>query len=392
MTFDEPTDRSAYPTLKLDETMLNDLFGSDDVLPLWVADMDFPAPDAVIEALRRRVDHGIYGYEIRPDGPYEAMADWYGRRYNWTIDRDHIVPGASVLNAISILIEQHSEEGDGVILQPPVFFEFGMAIKANHRRRVKNPLRVVGDRYEMDYEDLEAKAADPGTNILILCNPHNPVGRVWTRDELARAAEICGRHGVLIISDEIHGDIVYPPHRYTPLGSLSAEVAQRSVTCLSPAKTFNVAGAVDAVAVIANSEDRERFDAFVERYQITRPNVFTSAAVEAAYREGEAWLEALLVTLQGNVDFVRTFLAANVPGVKLVEPEGTYLLWLDFRELGLDAKELARFLAGEAKLALNAGYWFGREGAGFARMNIACPRSVLAEAMARLAQAVQQRL
>jgi len=392
MTFDEPTDRSAYPTLKLDETMLNDLFGSDDVLPLWVADMDIPAPDAVIEALRRRVDHGIYGYEIRPDGPYEAMADWYGRRYNWTIDRDHIVPGASVLNAISILIEQHSEEGDGVILQPPVFFEFGMAIKANHRRRVKNPLRVVGDRYEMDYEDLEAKAADPGTNILILCNPHNPVGRVWTRDELARAAEICGRHGVLIISDEIHGDIVYPPHRYTPLGSLSAEVAQRSVTCLSPAKTFNVAGAVDAVAVIANSEDRERFDAFVERYQITRPNVFTSAAVEAAYREGEAWLEALLVTLQGNVDFVRTFLAANVPGVKLVEPEGTYLLWLDFRELGLDAKELARFLAGEAKLALNAGYWFGREGAGFARMNIACPRSVLAEAMARLAQAVQQRL
>ena len=392
MTFDEPTDRSAYPTLKLDETMLNDLFGSDDVLPLWVADMDIPAPDAVIEALRRRVDHGIYGYEIRPDGPYEAMADWYGRRYNWTIDRDHIVPGASVLNAISILIEQHSEEGDGVILQPPVFFEFGMAIKANHRRRVKNPLRVVGDRYEMDYEDLEAKAADPGTNILILCNPHNPVGRVWTRDELARAAEICGRHGVLIISDEIHGDIVYPPHRYTPLGSLSAEVAQRSVTCLSPAKTFNVAGAVDAVAVIANSEYRERFDAFVERYQITCPNVFTSAAVEAAYREGEAWLEALLVTLQGNVDFVRTFLAANVPGVKLVEPEGTYLLWLDFRELGLDAKELARFLAGEAKLALNAGYWFGREGAGFARMNIACPRSVLAEAMARLAQAVQQRL
>jgi len=392
MTFDELTDRSAYPTLKLDETMLNDLFGSDDVLPLWVADMDFPAPDAVIEALRRRVDHGIYGYEIRPDGPYEAMADWYGRRYNWTIDRDHIVPGASVLNAISILIEQHSEEGDGVILQPPVFFEFGMAIKANHRRRVKNPLRVVGDRYEMDYEDLEAKAADPGTKILILCNPHNPVGRVWTRDELARAAEICGRHGVLIISDEIHGDIAYPPHRYTPLGSLSAEVAQRSVTCLSPAKTFNVAGAVDAVAVIANSEYRERFDAFVERYQITRPNVFTSAAVEAAYREGEAWLEALLVTLQGNVDFVRTFLAANVPGVKLVEPEGTYLLWLDFRELGLDAKELARFLAGEAKLALNAGYWFGREGAGFARMNIACPRSVLAEAMARLAQAVQQRL
>jgi cystathionine beta-lyase len=274
-------------------------------------------------------------------------------------------------------------------VQPPVFFEFGLAIRDNNRKRIKNPLKRVDGHYRMDFEDLEVKAADPRTRLMILCNPHNPVGRVWTEDELAQACEICRRYDVLMISDEIHGDIVYEPHRYTPLASISADVAQHSVTCLSPAKTFNVAGAVDAMAVIADEQVRERFQAFTHRYQINKTNVFASAAIEAAYDQGDEWLDAVLVYLQGNVDFIRAYLQDNLSRIKLVEPEGTYLVWLDFRALGLDAKVLEQFLTQEAGLALNPGYWFGREGAGYARMNIACPRDVLREALQQLTSAVR---
>jgi cystathionine beta-lyase len=244
----------------------------------------------------------------------------------------------------------------------------------------------------MDFEDLETKAADPSTKILIVCNPHNPVGRVWTRDELAQAGEICSRHDVLIIADEIHGDIVYKPHRYTPLASISDQLSQQSVACLSPAKTFNIAGAVDAMAVIVNGRYREQFYEFAHRYQINKINVLSAAAIEAAYNQGGEWLDDLLTYLQGNVDFLRSYLSENLPQVNLIEPEGTYLVWLDFKTLGLDAKALEQFVAQEAKLALNPGYWFGREGAGYARMNIACPRSVLREAMRRLTEAIRNRL
>jgi cystathionine beta-lyase len=244
----------------------------------------------------------------------------------------------------------------------------------------------------MDFDDLEEKAADPTTKILILCNPHNPVGRVWTRDELAQAGEICRRHNVLVISDEIHGDIVYPPHQYTPIASISDEMAQCSATCLSPAKTFNVAGMVDAMAVIANDDHRKRFHDFASRYHIRKTNVFALAGIEAAYSHGGEWLDQVLPYLQGNVDFLRSFLHENLPQVKLVEPEGTYLVWLDFRALALDAKALAQFLAQKAEIALNAGYWFGREGAGYARMNIACPRDIVRQGLVRLADAVHNHL
>jgi cystathionine beta-lyase len=244
----------------------------------------------------------------------------------------------------------------------------------------------------MDFADLEVKAADPKNKILIVCNPHNPIGRVWTKDELAEAGEICRRHNVLIISDEIHGDLVYKPHRFTPMASISDELAQACVACFSPAKTFNLPGMIDAMAVIANEGYRERFHDFAHRYQINRTNVFASAAIEAAYSQGGEWLDEVLAYLQGNVDFVRSYLAENLPRVKLIEPEGTYLVWLSFIELGLNAKELARFLAQKAGVAVNPGYWFGREGAGYARMNIACPRSMLQEALLRLTKAVRSHL
>ncbi len=390
MNFDQVINRSEYPSFKWHGQALQEHFGNANALPFWVADMDFPAPPAALESLRRRVEHGIFGYEYKTDSYFDALLGWYARRHQWSIDQTHIESCPSVLNAVSILINQHSEKGDGVITQTPVFFEFRQVIRSNGRRIIKNPLLFENGRYQIDFADLEAKAAKPKNKLLILCNPHNPIGRVWTREELTRIGDICQRHNVLIIADEIHGDIAYPPHRYTPLASISDELAQITFTCLSPAKTFNIAGMVDAITVIPNETYRAQFHDFAHRYQINKINVFASAAIEAAYSQGAPWLDALLAYLQTNVDFIRGYLQKNIPQVSLVEPEGTYLVWLNFTGLGLDAKALEKFLSQKAGIALNPGYWFGREGAGFARMNIACPQSILHEALSRLARAAKE--
>jgi cystathionine beta-lyase len=267
-----------------------------------------------------------------------------------------------------------------------------MVIRSNHRKIVKNPLKLIDGKYEMDFDDLEIKASDPNNKILILCNPHNPVGRVWTATELEQVAEICERHDVFVIADEIHGDFVFPPHQYAPYLKVTAKGPQNGVACISPAKTFNISGMVDAIAIIPNKTHRGQFHDFAHRYQINKVNVFTSVATAAAYRAGAAWLDELLVYIQGNVDFVKEHLEKNTNRVSLVQPEGTFLIWLDFRELGLDAKALARFLAEEAGLALSPGYWFGREGAGFARMTIGCPRAMVRRALDNLSDAVKNYL
>ncbi len=391
MNFDQRIDRTIYPSVKWSAENLEDHFGNRDALPFWVADMDFPSPTAVITALQQRVEHGIYGYESKPASYNTSLINWYEKRHGWAIAREHIEESPSVLSAISVLISQHTEKGDGIIIQPPVFFEFKQVIRNNGRRLVKNGLLFENGRYHINFDDLEEKAADPRNKMLIICNPHNPVGRVWTRNELSRIVDICGQHDIRIIADEIHGDIVHAPHTYTPMASISDQAAQITFTCLSPAKTFNIAGMVDALVVIADEEARTQFHAFAHRYQINKTNVFTLTAVEAAYTHGEAWLDALLPYLQANVIFIRDYLQENIPQVTLVEPEGTFLIWLNFNGLEMDVKELQKFLAIDASIALNPGYWFGREGAGFARMGIACPRSLLAEAMERLAHAVGNR-
>jgi cysteine-S-conjugate beta-lyase len=389
MKFDQSIDRNIYPSMKWNKASWQEHFGSDDLLPFWVADMDFPAPKVVIDSLLARVEHGIFGYEYKKEAYYEALFGWYADRHGWEINPNNLEPCPSVLNAIAILINQHSKQGDGVIVQTPVFFEFRMVIRSNGRRIIKNPLKLVDGQYQMDIADLESKCADPKNKILILCNPHNPVGRVWTRNELSRIGEICLKHNVLIISDEIHGDIIYPPHRYTPFISISDETSQTSVTCISPAKTFNIAGMVDALVIIPNETHRDQFRDFAHRYQINKTNVFASAAIEAAYsKQGGQWLDDLLAYLQANINFLRSYLIEEIPKIKLIEPEGTYLVWLDFRDLDLGAKELANFLVHRSRIAVNPGYWFGREGAGFARMNIACPRSILEEALLRLQNSV----
>jgi len=386
--FDRIIDRQQFPTQKWNPSDLKQHFGSEDVLPFWIADMDFSAPPVVVEKLTARVQQGVYGYEYRPASFYESIVDWYRQRHRWQIQSPHIQPCPGVLSAIAILISQHSLEGDGIIIQPPVFFEFRLVIRKNSRRIVKNPLRLVNGRYQMDYDDLEAKAADPNNKILILCNPHNPIGRVWAQEELARVDAICRQHDVRVISDEIHGDIVYRPHRYVPFASLSGVAARNAFICLSPAKTFNLVGMIDGMVVITNDDHCQRYDHFADGFQINRNNVFSTTAIEIAYREGGPWLEELLDYLWQNIVYVQDFLDNHIPQVKLVKPEGTFLVWLDFSELGLEAGELASFLVREARLALNSGFWFGREGAGFMRMNIACPRTVLEEAMMRLKRAV----
>jgi cystathionine beta-lyase len=388
MNFDEHVDRTQYPTMKWSHDFLSEHFGNPDAIPLSVADMDIKSPSLMVEQIQKRVAHGVFGYEYKADSYFAAVESWYQNRHGWNIDQQHIESCPSILNAIAILINQHSAVGDGIIVQSPVFFEFRMVIRSNKRRIVKNPLTLTAGRYEIDFEDLETKAANPKNKILILCNPHNPVGRVWTRAELEQIASICTRHGVFVIADEIHGDFAFAPHRYTPYLTVSDGAAQHAVACLSPAKTFNIAGMVDAITVIPDAEHRDLFHDFAHRYQINKINVLSSVAIETAYNTGAEWLDALLVYLQGNIDLMRTRFSAEISNVSLIEPEGTFLLWLDFRKLGLDAKELERFLAHDANLALSPGYWFGREGAGFARMTIGAPRATIQHALDNLAAAV----
>jgi cysteine-S-conjugate beta-lyase len=385
--FNKIIDRQQYPTQKWNPNDLKNHFNSEDVLPLWIADMDFAAPSIVMEKLQARVQQGVYGYEYRPESFYQAVVHWYKTRHQWKIDPQYIEPSPSVLSAISILINQHTHEGDGIIVQPPVFFEFRQIIRKNNREVIKNPLKLVDGRYEIDFDDLEEKTVVPSNKLLILCNPHNPVGRVWTKEELQKINEVCQQNNVLVISDEIHSDIVYKPHRYTPYASLPEVSAEAAFTCISPAKTFNIPGIVDAMIIIPHEPHRQRYDQFADKFQINRNNVFALTAMETAYQYGEDWLTLLLGYLQENISVIRDYLSQHIPQVRLIDPQGTFLVWLDFRGLGMEAKELDQFLAQNARLAISPGYWFGREGAGFARMNIAVPRSVLLEALSRLAQA-----
>ena len=386
--FNLALDRSRSAAEKWNKPALLKHFGRDDLLPFWVADMEFKAPPTVIRSLIERAENGIFGYEYKQASLYDAIAQWYSTRHHWVIDKSDLRFSRGILNAISMLINLHTEEGDGIIVQPPVFFEFRLAIRENKRNVIRNPLQIVDRRYRMDFDDLEEKAADPRTKMLIICNPHNPVGRVWEREELQRVGEICREHNVLVISDEIHGDIIFQGHQYIPFASVSDENAQNSFTCLSPAKTFNIAAVTDGLVIIPNEVYRKQYDQIAKRLLINKTNAFSVVAMESAYRTAGEWLDQLLDYLQSNVSFLKDYLKDHIPNVHLVEPEGTFLAWLNFRELGMEAKQLENFLAQKARLALNSGYWFGRQGAGYARMTIACPKSMLEEALLRLEHAI----
>ncbi|UWR10272.1 MalY/PatB family protein [Sulfitobacter mediterraneus] len=383
--FDEVINRRAVPALKVHPMVL----GADgmDLFAAGVADMDFRAPRPVLEAITARAAHGVFGYETVPDELLPALLGWLRNRHDWAVDPDHILRAPNVLNALAMAANLFTDPGDGIIIQPPVFFDFEDIIAENDRRLVVNPLVLSNGRYEMDFAGLEARAAKPDVKMMFLCNPHNPVGRVWTKAELARLGAICRKHGVVVVSDEIHGDITFSGHRYTPFASVSEADALNSLTCLSPAKSFNIAACCSAFTVVPDAARRAAFKAENSRLTVNKNNAFASAAMQAAYLEGGPWLDAVNAYIEGNLALVRDRLADS-PEVTLIEPEGTFLLWLDFNGLGFDPVHLTEFLRSKASWAITRGLAFGPSGAGFGRLNIACPRTHLDRAMDSLITAL----
>jgi len=383
--FDDPIDRREVPALKTHRVVLGD--GGEALFAAGVADMDFRVALPIRKALAHRLAHGVFGYEATPAGLLPALCGWMQTRHGWRMEPGDILRAPNVLNILAIAASLFSDPGDGIIVQPPVFFDFYDIIRENGRAVVPNPLILHDARYRIDFTGLERLAADPRNRMLYLCNPHNPVGRVWTKPELRRLGEICARNDVLVVSDEIHGDIAFAGHAYTPFAALGPEFAANAITCLSPAKSFNIASCCAAFAVISDSVRRKAFQVENSRLTVNKNNAFASVAMEAAYRDGAGWLDAVLKYLAGNLGVVQSRLA-GIKGVSLIEPDGTFLVWIDFRGLGLGAQDLTAFLRNQAGWAVTRGPAFGDEGVGFARLNIACTRLKLVAALDNLARAV----
>jgi cystathionine beta-lyase len=385
--FDKIIDRTGTESLKW--VYPRKVLGVEEAIPMWVADMDFEAPPAVIEALRRRVDHGVFGYPLVPPSFKEAAIGWLKRRHGWEVEKKWMAVTPGIVPALNYCVRAFTCPGDPVIIQPPVYHPFSYAIENNGRRIVRNPLRFDGRRYVMDLDDLRTKIDAPG-RMLILCSPHNPVGRVWDRDELEALGRIAVERDLVVIADEIHHDLVYRGRRHHVLAALSPELAQQTITCIAPSKTFNIAGLTTAAVVAANPGLLQKFEDEAERAGFDLGNALGIVAFEAAYRHGEAWLEELLPYLEGNVDLIGRFLAERVPGLRFIRPEGTYLALLDGRTLGIEPAGLNDFFLKKAGVYFSDGKIFGDEAAGFVRINFGCPRSVLREALERIERAVKE--
>ncbi len=366
------------------------LFGSVDVLPMWVADMDIQTPSFVMDAITNRAKHTILGYEEIPKSFFESQIQWIKNRHGYALEREWMFYSPSVVASINLCIQAFSEVGDKVLVQSPVYFPFYSSVTNNERVLVKNELKEVDGYYTMDFESLEA-SIDEKTKILLLCSPHNPVGRVWSEDELRKLADICIKHDMLIVADEIHSDLIFKGHKHTPFASLSKEIQDRTITCYGPGKTFNMAGLAVSTLCIANEELRKKFTKVYKSVHFAEGTVFGHVGFEAAYSKGEQWLDELLVHLQGNIDYLDLCLKEYMPSITMHKPEGTYLVWLDCRGLGLDNKGLKEFFYKDARLGLSSGVSFGKAGAGFMRINLATPRSTVEEAVSRLHAAYESR-
>lgn len=385
--FDEIVSRRHTSSYKWDSAPS----GEKEVLPLWVADMDFRTAPVIVEALERRVRHGIFGYVRVPDAYYESVARWFARRHGWKMETDWIIYTSGVVPAISAVIKALTVPGDGVVVQTPVYNCFFSSIRNNGCRVVPNPLIYENRTYRIDFEDLDRKTADPGVRLLLLCNPHNPAGRVWTREELLRIGEICQKHGVRVIADEIHCELVFPGHEYVPFASTGENQLRNSVTCVSPSKAFNLAGLQIASIISCDRVVRERIDRAININEVCDVNPFGVEATIAAYEGGEDWLLQLLDYLKGNYDLLCDFFKTDLPQIPVTSLEGTYLVWTDCRAFHLPSDVLQTLLLEETGLWLNSGTLYGAEGEGFLRWNIACPRVVLHDALTRFLRFVQTR-
>jgi len=379
--FSKPIDRSGTSAVKFD--MRNAIFGRSDVIPMWVADMDFETPPFIVERMKMRLEHPIFGYTIIDDEFKESIEWWLKKRFEWEIEKRWISFCPGIVAGLNHAVQAFTEPNDKILIQTPVYHPFFYAVRQNNRELLTNPLKINGHRYEIDFDHLEKQLA-LGVKMFILCNPHNPVGRVWERQELEKIASLCIKYNVILISDEIHADLVFKPNKHISIATLSDEIASRTVTFCSASKTFNIAGLTTAYVVIKNEKFLKRYNQQLNMNGTNHGNVFGYEALKAAYTpQGEVWLEQLLEYLWDSVEFTQKFLEENIPQVKLVEPEGTYLLWLDFRNFGLSVKELNEKLVHEAGVGFNAGEIFGVEGEGFQRMNIGCPRAVVEETLIR---------
>ncbi len=387
--FDQPLSRENTGAVKYDARKA--VFGREDVIPLWVADMDFAAPDAVVAALEQRARHPAYGYTLYPDTVYDAMIHWYKERHQWQIERDWILLVPGVVPSLHAAAMAFSSPGDGIIIQPPVYPPFFSAIRKTGRQVIENPLVEDRGYYRMDMEHLEACAARDDAKILQLCSPHNPVGRVWSRDELTEVLDIAQRHSLMVVSDEIHCDLVFPdksPHQM--LGRLVTE-NDSLVTTLAPSKTFNLPGLGLSALVVPNPEHRAALKAVFDSMHMLQCNPFSMTGFEAGYRHGGPWLDELMAYLQQNRDFVVQTVNSEIPGIRAFEPEGCYLVWLDCRELGLSDTALKAFFVHEAGVGINPGITFGEQGSGFMRLNLACPRATLETALRQIREALERR-
>ena len=382
--FDEIVPREGTNCLKYDAR--EKFFGSAGVLPLWVADMDFKTPDFIVDAIKKRAEHEIFGYSFKSDSYYKSVIDWMKRRHNWEIQKGRISSSPGVVAGLTIAIETFSNPGDGVVVQPPVYFPFFDCVKGTTRKMVENPLKIENGRYTFDFEDLKSKI-DENTKLLLLCNPQNPGGMVYTREELTELANICIENKIMIISDEIHSDLIFGGHKHIPIASVSEKMAQNCLVFMAPSKTFNVAGLTSSVVIIPNKVNFVRYERALGVGHLGMGNIFGTVALEAAYTHGDDWLEQMLEYLWENYLFLENFFETNLPKVKVMKPEATYLVWLDFTEYGMKNRELLNFTSEKAKVGLNDGGKFGTGGNGWLRLNIGCPRSVLKEALERLGKA-----
>lgn len=380
--FDKYFDRKNTDSIKWDFGMQRK--GRDDLLPLWVADMDFRLPDEVIKDISDRVIHGIFGYTDPGEKYYEPVKNWFSKRHGFLPESAWITVVPGVVYSIACAIRAYTEPGDAVIIQQPVYYPFEETIRLNNRKLVSNQLLYRDGHYEIDFEDFEKKIIDNDVKMFILCSPHNPVGRVWKREELTRMADICQRHDVFVFADEIHSDFVYRGNEHISYMTLGDEYTKRFALATSASKTFNLAGLQVANVLIPDEDARKSFRYQNEANGYSQPNILGMTATASAYRNGEQWVDELIDYLTGNLDYVRDYLRTRLPKIKLVEPEGTYLIWLDFSDVVSDHKELERLIVDEAKLWLDPGIIFGRQSALFERVNIACPRSTVEEAMDRL--------